>query len=201
MTVKSLKAVDVAHRLLADRLSTALVAVDATCGNGHDTLFLASRSPAEAAIWAFDIQPAALAVTADKLAAAGLAGKVRLIEACHSRLGEHIAGPIDVAILNLGYLPGGDHAATTLAATTLGALGQILERLVPGGLVAVVAYPGHPAGFAENEAVAEYLAALPPRQFAVASWQALGRLGRPPVLYIVEKAGSGEHESFTSRPD
>lgn len=201
MTLNIVKAVDMAQRLLADKLSTALVAVDATCGNGYDTLFLAGHSPAGAIVWAFDIQPAALAATARRLAAAGLDSKVRLVEACHSRLGDYVAGPIDVAMLNLGYLPGGDHAATTLAVTTVAVLGQILERLATGGLVSVVTYPGHPAGYGENAAVAEFLAALPPREFAVASWQALNQRNQPPVLYIVEKAGSGEHESFTSRPD
>lgn len=201
MTLSSLKAVDIAQRLLAYKLATAGVAVDATCGNGHDTVFLASRSPAGATIWAFDIQLAALGATAGRLAAAGLDGKVRLVEACHSCLGDYVAGPIDVAMFNLGYLPGGNHAATTLTATTVTALRKTIELLATGGLVSVVAYPGHPAGHAENAAVAEFLAALPSREFSVASWQALNQRNQPPVLYIVEKTGSGEHEGFTSRPD
>ncbi len=195
------KAVDLTRRLLADKLSNASVAVDATCGNGHDTLFLAGGSPAEAIVWAFDTQPAALTATARRLAAAGLDGKVKFVEACHSRLGEYLAGPVDVAMFNLGYLPGGDHAATTMADTTVVALRSILDRLVTGGLMSVIAYPGHPAGYDENTAVAGMLATLPSREFTVGCWQALNQRNRPPVLYLVEKTGRGEHESFTSRQD
>lgn len=191
----------VAHALLRDRLAAARVAVDATCGNGHDTLYLARYSPAAAVVWAFDIQQEALAAAAARLEADGLAAKVSLVGACHSHLGRYVSGPVDVAMFNLGYRPGGDHAVTTTTPTTLAALRQALDLLAAGGLVSVVAYPGHAAGREENAAVAEYLAALPAKEFSAVRWQALNQKGEPPVLYIVEKTGSGEHEGLTSRPD
>lgn len=47
---------------------------------------------------------------------------------------------------NLGYLPGGDKAITTTSETTLVALGAAERILMPGGLISVVAYVGHPGG-------------------------------------------------------
>ena len=183
------KAVEMAHSLLATRLAAARTAVDATAGNGHDTLFLARNTPADAAVWAFDVQPAALAATARRLAAAGLTGKCRLVQACHARVDEHLAGPIDAAMFNLGYLPGGSHELTTTAATTVAALRKFIGLLAAGGLISVVAYPGHPAGREENLAVAAFLAGLPQTAFTAACWRMLNQKNEPPVLYIVEKIG------------
>ncbi len=182
-------AVAMAHRLLVDKLAAARTVVDATAGNGHDTLFLAANTPADATVWAFDRQQTALDNTARLLAANGLGGKCRLIAGCHSRLGEHITGLVDAAMFNLGYLPGGDHGFTTCAATTVAALGGITGLLAPGGIVTVVAYPGHPAGETENAAVADYLARLPQADFTVAAWRMLNQRNRPPILYIIGRTG------------
>ena len=108
-----IKAVTMAERLLKDKLVGAKCAVDATCGNGHDTLLLAKTSPRDAIIWAFDIQPVALANTQKLLAEHHLAEKVRLIESCHSHIAEYVHEPVDVAMFNLGYLPGGEISLTT----------------------------------------------------------------------------------------
>jgi hypothetical protein len=100
-----------------------------------------------------------------------------------------VTGNIDAAMFNLGYLPGGDHGFTTRAATTVAALGAVFDLLAPGGLVTVVAYPGHPAGDDENSAVAGYLEALPQEVFTVACWRTLNQRNRPPILYIIGRTG------------
>jgi hypothetical protein len=187
MTVEN--ALAMAKSLLRDRLSAAKTVVDATAGNGHDTLFLAANTPEDAVVWAFDRQQEALAATARRLAAGGLAGKCRLTLACHSAIAAYLAVPVDAAMFNLGYLPGGDHGFTTRAATTVAALGALTGLLAPGGLITVVAYPGHAAGSEENEAVAAFLAALPQADFTVAAWRMLNQKNMPPILYIIGKTG------------
>ncbi len=182
-------AVTMAHSLLRDKLSSARTVIDATAGNGRDTLFLAANTPPDAVVWAFDLQQAALAATERRLAEHGLAGKCRLIADCHSRLGDYVAAPVDAAMFNLGYLPGGDHDFTTRAATTVAALGAVIALLAPGGLVTVVAYSGHPAGKEENAAVACYLAALPQADVTVAAWRMLNQRNMPPILYIIGRTG------------
>ncbi len=184
-------AVAMAHALLMDKLPSAKTVVDATAGNGHDTLFLAQNTPADAVVWAFDLQTEALSATERLLAEKGSFAKCRLIGDCHSRLADYITAPVDVAMFNLGYLPGGDHCITTSAATTVAALVAVLKLLAPGGLVTVVAYPGFPAGDEENSAVAEYLGTLPQTAFASACWRMLNQRNRPPILYIIGRTGRG----------
>lgn len=73
-----------------------LVAVDGTCGNGHDTLFLAEALAAAGkphVVLAFDIQPAALETTRARLEASRLARNVRLLLQNHARLTEELSRP------------------------------------------------------------------------------------------------------------
>ena len=183
-------ALAMARHLLRDRLATAGTVVDATAGNGHDTLFLAANSPADATVWAFDLQPEALDATGRRLADQDLTGKCRLICDCHSRVADYLDRQVDAAMFNLGYRPGSDHRFTTGAETTVAALGAITRLLAPGGLVTIVAYSGHDAGEEENTAVADFLATLPQTAFTAAVWRMLNQRNRPPILYIIGKTGS-----------
>jgi methylase of polypeptide subunit release factors len=187
MTVEN--ALSMARSLLRDKLSAAKTVVDATAGNGHDTLFLAANTPDDAVVWAFDLQQEALDATARRLAASGLAVKCRLARACHSTIADYLAVPVDAAMFNLGYLPGGDHNFTTRAATTVAALEATTVLLAPGGMITIVAYPGHAAGSEENEAVEAYLATLSQADFTVATWRMLNQRNMPPILYIIGKTG------------
>lgn len=47
---------------------------------------------------------------------------------------------------NLGYLPGGDKTVITTSKTTLLALEAAERILMPGGLISMVVYIGHPGG-------------------------------------------------------
>jgi hypothetical protein len=46
----------------------------------------------------------------------------------------------------LGYLPGGDKTITTVSETTQLALEAAKKILIPGGLISLVVYVGHPGG-------------------------------------------------------
>lgn len=188
--MKIANALTMARQLLLNRLATARTVVDATAGNGHDTLFLAANTPADATVWAFDLQQDALDATSRRLAEHNLSGKCRLICDCHSLVADHVERPVDAAMFNLGYLPGGDHSFTTCVETTIAALGAMTSLLSPGGIVTIVAYPGHDTGEEENTAVAEFLATLPQAAFTAAAWRMLNQRNRPPILYIIGKTGS-----------
>lgn len=56
------------HELLREVVVTGDYVVDATMGNGHDTLFLAQLVGENGKVDAFDIQEAALLATKEKLA-------------------------------------------------------------------------------------------------------------------------------------
>lgn len=177
-----------AHRLWADFLPPGGCAVDATAGNGHDTLCLAELAGERGRVYAFDVQEAALAATRARLQAAGVDdGRVSLIGAGHEGLADYVAQPVDVAAFNCGYLPGGNKNRTTQTDTTLRALAQALALLKSGGLLTVVLYPGHEEGAREAAAVRQWLSALPQREYAVLHYGFLNRRNRPPYLLAAEK--------------
>jgi len=130
--------------------------VDATVGNGHDTLFLAERVGTRGEVAGFDIQSEALHATGLRLEDAGFRGPVNLFELGHEKM-EHVLstwmGTVRVVVFNLGYLPGGDHAVITRGETTLPALNTGLKLLRPGGVLSVMLYHGHPGGKEEVESV------------------------------------------------
>jgi len=164
--MNSLSLVHQVHQALLALLGEGDLAIDATVGNGHDTLFLAQAVGASGSVYGFDIQEAALDTAWRRLQEAGLAERVSLYHAGHEAMAvalpESVRGRVKAVMFNLGYLPGGDKARTTAIGTTLAALEQARELLAPGGVLSVLAYTGHPGGREEAEAVkrwAENLAA------------------------------------------
>lgn len=141
-----------AHREVAAVLRAGDLAIDATAGNGHDTVFLAERVGDTGKVLAFDVQ--AEAIAAARARVADLAGRVDFIHGSHAGLSEHAApGSVAAVMFNLGYFPGGDHAVITRTGETLAALNAALVVLKPGGILTVVCYPGHPGGDEESAAV------------------------------------------------
>lgn len=140
-------------------------AIDATMGNGHDTLFLSRRLAPKGRVFAFDIQPPALTTTAARLRNAGLDRFTELRLCGHekmiARLPADWPGTVSAIMFNLGYLPGGDKAVITRASTTLAALDQALQLLRPGGLLSLLLYRGHPGAQGETQAVLDWLDRLP----------------------------------------
>ncbi len=143
-----------AHREVAAVLRPGDAAVDATAGNGHDTVFLAGLVGGTGTVIAFDVQAQAIASTRERLAAAGLLERVELVHGSHAGIAEHAApGSVAAVMFNLGYLPGGDHSLITRREETLAALEAAMAVLRPGGLLTIVCYPGHPGGDEESAAV------------------------------------------------
>jgi len=187
-----LRAVEYCHHLLRSHVAPGDVVVDATAGNGHDTLLLAQLTTPGGLVFACDVQPAALAATQRLLDSAGIpAGSVRLIESGHQHLAailppEH-RGRIAVVVFNLGYLPGGDHALTTTATTTIPAIQQALELLRPGGLIVAVLYTGHPGGADEADALRTFAAALPGTAWLVTEHRTLNTARPAPSVLAIRR--------------
>ena len=162
-----------------------LIAVDATCGNGNDTLWLAESCDR---VYGFDIQQSAISQTAALLEAHGLADKARLFCDSHANMAKDISEEIAVIVFNLGYLPSGDKNITTDAETTLSALASSLSLLRVNGLLCVTMYPGHPAGKAEREAVLAWAALLDKRAYHCVHTDMLNQPdSAPEILFITKK--------------
>jgi len=188
-----------AQQLLAEVLSPGDLAVDLTAGNGHDVLFLQQQVTASGHVIAFDIHPAALNTTADRLQAVGVtvrrlsrpgdeaaAANVTLVAAGHQTCSSYLNTPVRAAIANLGYLPGSDQSTPTCTATSLAALEQVANRLACGGRLAVVVYPGHPGGAEEAAAVEAWFSALPRGDWDVLQIR-VGNCAHAPFLLVAEK--------------
>ena len=130
-----------AKALIEGNVNPGAIVVDATMGNGYDTLWLAQQVGEEGKVYAFDIQEEALKRTFERLCENHVENRVRLICAGHETMREHISEPIDAAVFNLGWLPGTPHERTTRAETTVMAVNAALSLLKPGGAM---------TGWAEN---------------------------------------------------
>lgn len=183
-------AVQLSHFFLRERLSPGDRAVDATCGNGHDTLLLAQLVGPEGRVWAFDIQETALTATEERLAGAGCLDRVALVNGGHERLAEVISEPVKAVVFNLGFLPGAPRETVTSSETTLAALEQAAELLLPGGIITLAVYTGHPGGAVEGRAVEAWAAALSPARFNVWRCRQGNRSEVAPYLVVVERIPS-----------
>lgn len=137
------------------------IAIDATAGNGFDTLFLADCVGSQGRVYALDLQADAILRTANKVAQAGYSERVQCIQADHASLADHVQvehrGRISCAMFNLGYLPHSDKSVVTQAATTLRALDALEPILAPSAVISILAYVGHSAGLEESQAVDHWI--------------------------------------------
>ena len=159
--------VPLTHMLLQRFVQPGSLAVDATCGNGKDTLQLAALVGPTGHVWAFDVQQEALDRTAVRLAEADLAPRVTLVHLGHEQLASVVEPRVGVVLFNLGWLPGAPREITTTTETTLQALEAARQVLVPGGLLLITCYPGHNGGDNEAAAVTAWCSGLSPRNYFV----------------------------------
>lgn len=195
MSTSFKRATQQAHILIGQALKPGVWAVDATVGNGHDTLFLAECVGVKGRVFGFDIQKAALAATAERL---GEMPQITLIHAGHETLSAQLqaqcpAGkPARLAgvMFNLGYLPGAPKNIITKTETTLAALEQALNHLAVTGLITLVLYPGHPGGAVEADAVRAYAETLGPA-FAVTRYARENTAHPAPELLAIKRLSQG----------
>jgi tRNA1(Val) A37 N6-methylase TrmN6 len=172
----------VAQLLLLELLRAGDVAIDATAGNGYDTVFLAERVGAAGKVLAFDVQEAAIVSAQARVAAAGFSERVEFFCESHAMMERHVEKESVTAVMfNLGYLPGADHALAT-GSDTLAALEAAERLLKPGGMLSVICYPGHAGGDDEAAAVERWMTDLPARGWRVAKYGAVGTKRPAPFL-------------------
>ncbi|MEM8955756.1 MAG: class I SAM-dependent methyltransferase [Verrucomicrobiota bacterium] len=154
-----------AKDLVREYVGRGDMVVDATVGNGYDTVFLAELVGERGKVIGFDVQEEAIvsasrkvrAVRGEAVEAADFGANVDLHLIGHEDMAQVVTGLVRAVMFNLGYLPGGDHGLVTEPGTTVTGLEAALDILAPGGVVTVVVYPGHEGGKAEAEAVASWV--------------------------------------------
>lgn len=184
-------AVQFQHLIWDHIMKSASVVVDATCGNGHDLLYLAQRAKAECHLYGIDIQEQAIGASRQLLASKTLQSDVTITFlhnshdiALHEAIKENC---IDLIIFNLWYLPGGDHRIITRPKHTIEALKNAFPKLAKDGVITIVAYPGTPEGMNEREELQFFLSELEQNKFNVCHWHPLNQVNNPPELFIIQK--------------
>lgn len=175
-----------AHQLVESRVKPGDWVIDATMGNGHDTLFLAELVQDEGKVYAYDIQSQALICTDNLLSSHGLRHRAELLHCSHEKM-EHPVGSIAAVVFNLGYLPGSDKAIATQADTTLKAIQKALQLIRVGGLVVLTVYWGHEQGKREKIEVEKYVENLPYPEFMVLRYQYVNPKNQPPFILAIER--------------
>ena len=161
--------------------------VDATMGNGYDTLMLCEAVGPSGRVYAFDIQPRAVASAEARLREHGMLGRASLFCAGHQEMDAHVPCPVRAVVFNLGWLPGGDHAVTTRWETTRQAVEKALALLLPLGVLVICAYPGHPEGDRERAELTALLSGLSNRRYNVLHQRFLNASPGAPECFIVQK--------------
>ena len=161
--------------------------VDATMGNGGDTLFLCRLVGENGHVYAIDIQPEAMARTKERLDVEEICTRVSFSLNGHQHLREIVGEPVQAVMFNLGWLPGGNHACTTCVETTLKALQQAVELILPGGMVSVCVYPGHDEGTKELDAVTSFCSMLPVNRYTVLGNRFMNAKQGTPQLFLIQK--------------
>jgi predicted methyltransferase len=182
-----LRVTDMAQLIVRNAVKPGAFTIDATVGNGHDTLFLAELVGPSGTVIGFDIQAPALHVAQQRLVGFP---QVTLVHAGHERLAELLPAPahgkLSAVMFNLGYLPGAAKAIITQSGTTLQALTQALDHLTINGVVTLILYPAHPGGADEAAHVTAFAAQLP-APYAVTASNRTNATVPAPSLLIIER--------------
>lgn len=198
-----MKLTEIVHAQLADHLQTGDLAIDATAGNGHDTLFLAETVGADGRVITMDIQEDALAATRLRLTEKRLDDRVDFVLGDHARqlgdLAKTQPGSAAAVVFNLGYLPGGDKAIVTCWDNTERALDGAYRLLRPGGRLCVTAYCGHAGGAEEAAAVEAWMQAHAREGDFVESHLPDAKT-QPPILWLLSKLSQGASRSGFQAP-
>ena len=176
------------HYILTNHLHEGGQAIDATAGNGYDTLFLAKQVGSSGKVIAIDIQDCAIRSTREKLESADLIDRVKLVTDDHAAaLGKLIEAnreKIAAITFNLGYLPGSNKSIQTRAESTKAALTASIQLLSPGGYLCVTAYRGHSGGTAEAETVESFMRKSEKQGHAVDCYE-VESSNSPPILWVL----------------
>ncbi len=176
-------------RTLILRLSSRIkYAVDMTCGNGNDSLYILNAIEG-AKLLALDLQREAVDRTIALLSSNHPTRNWKVLQRDHSEISEISKDPADLYIYNLGYLPGGDKTIITRPESTVQSLRAVTSGLLtPGGAILLTHYVGHDGGPEELHAVEEYVKTLDQKEFNVLKYEFLNQVHSPPLVLSIERS-------------
>lgn len=178
------------HALLKETVQPGDIVIDATIGNGNDTLLLSELVGPKGYVYGFDIQIQAIEKT-KALLNLHQQPERQLICDSHANLIDYLSEAhhqqIKAAIFNLGYLPGGNKSIITTPDSTLAAVKIILSLLKEDGLLILVVYHGHSGGASERDALLHYVTGLEQKEYDVLRYGFINQRNSPPFIIAIQK--------------
>jgi len=182
--------INFSHHLLEESVEKGETVIDATCGNGNDTLFLSKLVGEKGQVLAFDIQEQAIQ-NAEQLITDHQRGNVSFILDSHAHASDYVSpemkGKMGGAIFNLGYLPKGDKKIITQGHSTITAIDTMLHLLKKNGLIVIVVYHGHEGGKEEKETILKHISNLDQKHYQVLRYGFINQKNNPPFILAIQK--------------
>lgn len=173
-------------RFIEEQVKEGDICIDATMGNGNDTLLLSRLAGSDGQVLAFDIQEQALQAARQKLLRENAPANYTLFLESHTHMADHVKpDSVSCIVFNFGYLPGGDHSLATRSETSIQALEQSLTLLKKGGLLSLCIYSGGDSGFEERDALLTWLKKLDSHNYLVIRSDYYNRPNNPPIPVLV----------------
>lgn len=126
---------DLSHTLILNLPTQPKTVVDMTCGNGHDTIFLAKHYPI---VYAFDVQQKAIINTINLLKGFQ---NIKIIQDDHYNFDKYI-NIVDLFVFNLGWLPNSNKQTKTSAEKINPTLDKCIKHLSNKGNILIISYNG-----------------------------------------------------------
>ena len=181
-------AMQFSHQLLKEVVQPNDLIIDATMGNGHDTLFMSQLISKKGHLYSFDVQSSAIKNTQKILIASKVdENKISLIKDSHENINHHVTNPIKAALFNLGYLPGSDKSIITQPSSTLRAIKECMDLSIKHTRIIIVSYYGHPGGKKELEEVEKFIKKIDQHKFNCLKYEFINQQNEPPILFCIEK--------------
>lgn len=175
-----------AHDLVKDYISKGSIVIDATCGNGNDSLYIAQLLYNTGHLYCFDIQQKAIDNT-NHLLSSNNFNNFTMIKDSHVNFNKYIEKDVQLIIYNLGYLPNDNKKITTKFDTTIQSLKVGLEILIQNGIIILVIYPGHTEGAIEADEIEKFVSNLTVKKYDVIKYKILNADKSPYVIAIKKK--------------
>ena len=176
------------HRVLDEYIKEGDCCIDATMGNGNDTVLLSRLAGENGRVLAFDIQKQALEHTEERLKKDDCPENYQLFLDSHENMAAYAeAETVSCITFNLGYLPGGDHSVATRADSSKRAVESGLTLLKKGGLMTICIYSGGDTGFQERDAMLSFIRQLDPHKYLVILSEYANRPNDPPIPVLIIK--------------
>ena len=176
-----------AKEIIENAMFDGAQAIDATMGNGYDTLWLCELVGDSGTVFAFDVQQEAVERTRERLENAGVVNRAQLFCIGHEKMTEAVHQQVDAVLFNLGWLPGAEHGVTTQTSTTLAAVDAALTLLKEEGVMTICVYPGHEEGTKELHALLEWAKNLDGKKYDVVLKCYINQQNDPPQLIAIRK--------------